>query len=87
MIRRLCGDNALARVVLGTTHWGEDEKEEEMREQQLEKTFWNDSTSKSLRFDKTRESARAFLDAILSKLNHSVMILCAFSRLIVISTD
>ena len=63
---------ALARVVLGTTNWGEVDKEVgENREQQLAKTFWNPMTasgSKSLRFDKTEKSARAFLDVILGQM-------------------
>ena len=74
MLRQLCGDNALARVVLGTTHWGEvDEDEEKMREQQFAKTFWG---SKSLRFGQTKESAWAFLDCILDQF--PVMILYIF---------
>ena len=74
MLRQLCGDNALARVVLGTTHWGEvDEDEGKMREQQLAKTFWG---SKSLRFEQTKVSARAFLDFILGQL--PVMIILYF---------
>ena len=68
MFRQLCGDNALARVVLGTTHWREvDENEGKIREQQLAETFWNDSGSK-LRFHQTESSARAFLDVILGQL-------------------
>ena len=60
MFRQLCGDNALARVVLGTTHWSEvDVDEGKKREQQLAETFWNDSGSK-LRFHQTESSARAF---------------------------
>ena len=76
MLRQLCGDNALARVVLGTTHWGIDEDEGKMREQQLAKTFWG---SKSLRFGQTKESAWAFLDCILDQF--PVMILYIFSSL------
>ena len=69
MLGRLCGDNALARVVLGTTQWGEvDEFEREKYEQQLAKTFWNGSRSKLLRFDPTESCARAFLDVILGQL-------------------
>ena len=69
MLRQLCGDNALARVVLGTTHWGEvDENEGRVREQRLAKTFWKDSGSKSLRFDQTESCSRAFLDVILGQL-------------------
>ena len=80
MLRQLCGDSALGSVVLGTTHWGEvDENEGKMREQQLANA-WNtmtDSGSKSLRFDQTKVSARAFLDAILSQL--PVMMILYFS--------
>jgi hypothetical protein len=72
MFHQLCGDKALARVVLGTTNWGEvDETVGQKREEQLAKTFWNTMTasgSKSLRFDRTETSARAFLDAILDQL-------------------
>ena len=72
MFHQLCGNNALARIVLGTTNWGEvDENIGEKREQQLVETFWNTMTasgSKSLRFDKTESSARAFLGAILDEL-------------------
>ena len=72
MFSQLCGDKALARVVLGTTNWGEvNELVGEMREQQLAKTFWNTMTasgSKLLRFDRTEGSAWAFLDAILDQL-------------------
>ena len=70
MLRQLCGDNTLARVVLGTTHWGEvDENEGEIREQQLAK-IWKDLGSMSLRFDQTdsESCARAFLDVILGQL-------------------
>ena len=71
MLYQLCGDNALARVFLGTTHWGDiDENEGKMHEQQLARTFWKDSESglKSLRFNQTKSSARAFLDSILAQL-------------------
>ena len=72
VFQRLCGDKALARVVLGTTNWGEVNKERgEVRERQLATTFWKtmiDSGSKMLRFDDTKESARAFLNAILGQL-------------------
>ena len=71
MLRQLCGDNTLARVVLGTTHWGEvDENEGKMREKQLAK-IWKDSGSMSLRFDQTESCARAFLDVILGQLEFS----------------
>ena len=72
MFRQVCGDKAFERVVLGTTNWGEvNETLGKMREQQLTETVGSimiDSGSKSLRFDKTKKSARAFLDAILGQL-------------------
>ena len=72
MFHRLCGDKALARVVLGTTNWGEvDEEKGKDREKDLATNFWKtmiDSGSKMLRFDNTKESARAFLDTILGQL-------------------
>ena len=58
MLCQLCGDEALARVILGTTNWGMvDINIGKKREQQLVKTFWNtmaSSGSKSLHFDRTR---------------------------------
>jgi len=74
MFHQLCGDKGLARVILGTTNWGEvDDNTGKMREQQLAKTFSNlmnasGSTRKLLRFHKTKESARAFLGVILERL-------------------
>jgi len=72
MFHQLCGNKALARVVLGTTNWGEVLKDVgEKREQQLAKTFWNTMTASgsiSLRFDKSEKSARDFLDTILGQL-------------------
>ena len=71
---QLCGDSPFARIVHGTTHWGEvDEILGRTREEQLAVTFWNTMTAsgsnlKSLRFDKSEKSARAFLDAILGQL-------------------
>jgi hypothetical protein len=72
MFFQLCGDKALARVILGTTNWGEvNETLGAKREEQLDKTFWSTLTasgSKSMRFLRTQASAQAFLDAILNKL-------------------
>jgi tRNA G37 N-methylase TrmD len=72
MFSQLCGDKALARVILGTTNWGEvNEAVGAKREQQLDKTFWSTMTasgSKSMRFLRTQASALVFLDAILNKL-------------------
>jgi len=72
MFSQLCGDKALARVVLGTTNWGEVKDDVgKKREQQLDKTFWSTMTgpgSKSMRFLRTSASARVFLDTILNQL-------------------
>jgi hypothetical protein len=72
MFSQLCGDKALARVILGTTNWGEvNEDVGKKREQQLDKTFWSTMTasgSKSMRLERTHASARVFLDAILNQL-------------------
>ena len=84
MFYQLCGDKYLTRVVLGTTNWGEvDENVGKETEQQLAKTFWNTVTgsgSTSLRFDQTKGSAQAFLDAILGQLEfgEKTMILYSF---------
>ena len=72
MFCQLCGDKAFERVVLGTTNWGEvDKNVAKKREHQLTNNFWNTMIalgSRSLPFDQTKESARAFLDVILSQL-------------------
>ena len=74
MFYQLCGDKALARVVLGTTNWGEVEEDVgEKREKLFAETFWSTMTSSgsnSLRFDKTERSAWAFLDVILGRLKY-----------------
>ena len=72
MFHQLCGDNALARVILGTTNWGGvGKKTGKGREKDLATNFWKtmiDSGSKILRFSQTKKSARAFLKTILSQL-------------------
>ena len=73
MFYQLCGDKALARVVLGTTYWEEVVEDVAVkREQQLAKTFWGrpmtSSGSRLLRFDKTQESAVVFVDTIFDQL-------------------
>ena len=76
MFHQLCGDKAFARVVLGTTTWGWVDKETgKDREKELATNLWKtmiDSGSKMLRFDQTKESARAFLNAILGQSRYSV---------------
>jgi hypothetical protein len=73
MFHKICGDKALARVIIGTTNWGEvDENVGKMREKQLADNFWKtmiDMGSKVLRFDQTKGSALAFLDTILGQLD------------------
>ena len=72
VFHKLCGDKALARVVLGTTKWGEvDENRGKDRERQLTEIYWKamiGSGSNTLRFNDTKESAWAFLDSILGQL-------------------
>ena len=91
MLRRLCGDNDLARVFLGTTHWENiDETEGMMHEQRLAETFWtySESGSKTLRFYKTETSARVFLDSILAQLPVTmIMYFFLLSLFTVIWTD
>ena len=73
MFDQLRGDKALARVVLGTTNWGEVEKDVAVERERQLATFWKpmtDSGSMLLRFDKTEESAVAFVNAILDQLKH-----------------
>jgi hypothetical protein len=67
----LSGTKGLVKVVLGTTKWDMvGETEGEKLERQLAEA-WNamtDTGSNLLRFKKTEESARAFLDVILCQL-------------------
>ena len=43
MFRKLCGDEALGNVVLGTTMWGDVSLEKgQQREQQLRSTYWEE---------------------------------------------
>jgi len=71
MLRQLCGDKTLSKVVFGTTKWGEvDECIGEGRERQLAETFWGSmsaSGSQMLRFDNTEISAQVFLHTILGQ--------------------
>ena len=78
MFHQICGDKALASVVLGTTNWdnwewlGEDSEIGKKRERYLDEFFWKSMnasrSSKSLRFYKTQESAVVFVDTILDRL-------------------
>ena len=72
MFHQLCGDKALARVILGTTNWEEIDKEKgKDRERDLATNFWKtmiDSGSKLFRFYETKESALDILNVILGQL-------------------
>ena len=77
MFRRLCGDDALSKVVLGTTNWGEVSGEVgKRREGQLFDGFWKDlKRSNMLRFDQTLKSAQEFLDVILRQFDRNISVL------------
>lgn len=72
MFRKLCGEEALSRVILGTTKWADVLSDiGEQREKQLSDKFWKEMIgfgSVVRRFDKTQESAQAILNVILDKL-------------------
>ena len=63
MFCRLFGEDALSKVVLGTTNWEEvNEDVGQRRESQFADRFWKDlKGSNRLRFYQTPESARDFL--------------------------
>ncbi|KAF8056273.1 P-loop containing nucleoside triphosphate hydrolase protein [Lyophyllum atratum] len=72
MFNHLCGDAALHKVVLGTTHWGKDsvmkDGKGEEREKELKTLHWKpmlDKGSKTRRFQDTKESAMEFINMIL----------------------
>jgi hypothetical protein len=70
MFRRLCGEDALAKVIIGTTNWGEvDLKVGEGREQQLCDKFWKDMAKSGVRrFENTPDSAKRICSVILKKI-------------------
>jgi hypothetical protein len=84
MFRRLCGGNALSKVVLGTTNWGEvSEDVGQRREVQLADGFWKDlKGSNRLRFYQTQESARRFLNVILSQSDGNDIVLQVQNELV-----
>lgn len=61
MFNKLCGDDALKNVILGTTKWGDTAAEVGLRhEQQLADDYWKtmiEKGSEMTRFTNTRESA------------------------------
>ena len=77
MFRRLCGEDALKMVVLGTTNWGEVERDVgEHRERQLRGNFWKDMIrleSKMRRFENTPSSAQGFLNFILDRNERRIL--------------
>jgi hypothetical protein len=72
MFHQLCGEDALTKVVLGTTNWGEVTLTVgEERERQLRHNFWKkmiDLGSEVCRFENMQESAQAMLGIILHKI-------------------
>jgi hypothetical protein len=84
MFRRFCGEDALSKVVLGTTNWGEViEDVGRRRESQLADGFWkNLKGSTMMRFHQTQESARGFLEVILSKSIRNITFLQVQNELV-----
>lgn len=72
MFHQLCGEDALTKVILGTTNWGEVTLTVgEERERQLRHNFWQkmvDLGSEVCRFENIQESAQAMLGIILHKI-------------------
>ena len=67
--RKLCGNGALDHVVLGTTKWGFNVPGSEENHRELETKHWKSLIEKGAqvrRYDGTQESARSFIDAIIS---------------------
>jgi len=79
MFHKLCGEDALSSVVLGTTKWSEvNEAVGDDRLKQLENNFWKEMIqggSKVFKFDKTYESAWNMVNHLLRKhhLNYDVL--------------
>jgi hypothetical protein len=69
MFQQLCGTDALSRVILGTTNWGEvSQVIGERRENELKSRFWREmmeSGSTAMRFKYDRASALNILSTIL----------------------
>jgi hypothetical protein len=79
MFGQLCGDEALANVVLVTTMWGRTPEEEgASREQELKQNFWAvmlGHGSLTARYMHTHESAWEIVDMLLPKERlHSLLI-------------
>jgi hypothetical protein len=72
LFRKLCGDDAHSKVILGTTKWGEvkDETGPKLREKELRGEYWKvmiDGGSVVRRFEGTMESAWELVRIILDK--------------------
>lgn len=71
MFRKLCGDDAIKNVILGTTKWGDVRKEVGYRrEQQLAQEHWKhmlDKGAEMARFGDTHKSALTIVDLILKR--------------------
>jgi hypothetical protein len=71
MLNKLCGNDALSKVILVTTKWGDISADVgQRREQQLADTYWKemlDKGSEMARFMNTPESAWAIVDLIVSR--------------------
>jgi len=76
MFRQLCGEDALAKVILGTTKWGDiREGVGEERERQLSGTYWKemiDLGSRMERVEKSRESAWSIVNLILNRVEEEM---------------
>jgi hypothetical protein len=76
MFRKLCGEDAAASIILGTTKWGEVQPDVgNRREDQLSSAYWKDMIaegSRVQRFEDTHESAWAIVHSILKNLQISV---------------
>lgn len=74
----LCGQDAMTKVILTTTMWGEVDKESgDMRENELKRDFWRESIDKGCRlsrFDTTRESAWSIVDQLTERERDPVLL-------------
>ncbi|KAF9004213.1 P-loop containing nucleoside triphosphate hydrolase protein [Cyathus striatus] len=71
MFHKLCGDDALSSVVLGTTKWSEVAQDVgDKRVKQLRDNFWKDMIEKGsdvFKFEKTNQSAWNMVNHLLQK--------------------
>lgn len=69
IFRKLCGNEALDHVVLGTTKWGLNIPGSEETHRELETKYWKSLIEKGAhvrRFDGTHKSAQSLVNAIIS---------------------